>query len=197
MASKRIARMLSESAIHRVLSILCKAVADCPSLDLKAVRAFHHEDKRVTFSTFLTLAVGPVPWLLGGLCLLGLSLLVPEPTIVSLGFAALVMAIVAMSMTLLSKQLLVWGILSVAFTLILRGLVPKESKELERSRFARVCELIPPGGVGRVHYEGAIWHARCQISDVAISPENGVTVVGREGNTLIVVPIPPESGPLH
>jgi membrane protein implicated in regulation of membrane protease activity len=144
----------------------------------------------ITFADLLTLVVGPMPWLIGGLVMLGFSLLVPEPTIVAFGFSALVTAIVAMSIPLLPKQLLIWGVLSVGFILILRGLVPRNSKALEPSRYARVCEAIPPGGTGHVHYEGAVWQARCQISDEAIAPEATVSVVGRQGNTLVVLPIP-------
>ncbi|MDA0672464.1 MAG: NfeD family protein [Cyanobacteria bacterium] len=148
----------------------------------------------MTQLNLLELTVGPIPWLVWGLGLLGLSLLIPEPTIVSLGCAGLVTALVALTITSLPKQLLVWGILSGAFILIFRGLVPRQARSLAPARHARVRETIPPGGVGRVFYEGGIWQARCQISDVAIAPEETVTVVSRQGNTLIVTPWPnPES----
>ncbi|HEY9887751.1 MAG TPA: NfeD family protein [Candidatus Obscuribacterales bacterium] len=138
----------------------------------------------------LTLTVGPTPWLVGGLILLGFNLLIPEPTIAALGLAGLVTALVAVSITPLPHQLLIWGVLAAAFTLIMRGLLPKESKDLEPAKYARVCDPIPPGGMGRVQYEGAIWHARCQISDVAIADQVLVSVVDRQGTTLIVMPIP-------
>ncbi|MBE7380220.1 MAG: NfeD family protein [Leptolyngbya sp. SIO1E4] len=144
----------------------------------------------MTLPNLLTLTLGPVPWLVGGLILLGFSLLVPRPTIVSLGFAGMITALVALSVPLFPSQLLIWGVLSGGFTLILRGLVPQESKALEPARYARVCEPIVPGGIGHVHYEGAIWQARCQISDVAIASDLSVVVVERQGNTLIVLPIP-------
>lgn len=139
----------------------------------------------------LTLTLGPTPWLVGGLILLGFNLLLPNPTMVSLGFAGIFTALVAINIQAFPSQLLVFGVLAAAFTLILRGLLPQESKDLEPAKFARVYDQIPPGGVGRVQYEGAIWHARCQISDVAIAPQALVSVVERQGNTLIVVPIPP------
>lgn len=142
---------------------------------------------------FLSGSVGPEFWVIGGLILLGISLVVPEPTIVALGFAGLVTAAVAISITEFTKQLLVWGILTLAFTLIIRGLVPRNSKSLEHDKYAQVSEAIPPGGMGHVSYEGSIWSARAQISDVAISPGQKVSVVGRQGNILIVVPIPPVS----
>lgn len=144
----------------------------------------------VALPNLLTLTLGPMPWLVGGLMLVGFSLFVPRPTVAALGFAGILTALVALSISLFPSQLLVWGVLSSGFTLILRGLVPKESQALKPSRYARVSELIPPGGTGRVHYEGAIWHARCQISDGAIAADSPVVVVGRQGNTLIVLPIP-------
>jgi len=144
----------------------------------------------VTIPHVLTLTLGPVPWLVGGAILLAFNLFIPSPVVASLGVAGLLTALVALNVPAFPSQLLVWGILSAGFTLVLRGLVPQESKALEPSRYARVCEQIPPGGIGRVHYEGAIWHARCQISDAAIAPESSVVVVDRQGNTLIVSPLP-------
>ncbi|NER82191.1 MAG: NfeD family protein [Leptolyngbya sp. SIO1D8] len=144
----------------------------------------------MTLPNLLTLTLGPVPWLVSGLMLLGFSLLVPRPTIASFGFAGVLTALIALSIPLFASQLLIWGISSGGFILILRGLVPQESKALEPARHARVSEQIPPGGVGHVHYEGATWQARCQISDVAIAPETPVAVIDRQGNTLIVLPIP-------
>jgi membrane protein implicated in regulation of membrane protease activity len=144
----------------------------------------------VTLPNLLALTVGPWPWLIWGLGLLGVSLLIPEPTIVSLGCASLVTALIALTITSLPKQLLVWGILSAAFILIFRGLVPRQARTLAPDRYARVREAIPAGGVGRVFYEGGLWQARCQISDVAIAPAETVTVVSRQGNTLIVTPLP-------
>ncbi|MEM6519393.1 MAG: NfeD family protein [Cyanobacteria bacterium P01_C01_bin.70] len=143
------------------------------------------------FSDLLSLTLGPTPWLVGSCLLLCLSWLVPNPVTAAFGLAGLVTALVAISIPQLPNQLLIWGLLSAAFTLIMRGLLPKESQELAAARHARVCEAIVPGQVGHVHYEGAIWQARCQISDVAIAPPAQVTVVERQGNTLVVLPIPP------
>lgn len=144
----------------------------------------------MNFPDILTLTVGPTPWLMGGCLLLALNLFVPNPTTTALGLAGLITSVVAISISFLSSQLLIWGVLSAAFTLIMRGLLPQESKELEAARTARVCDAIAPGTMGRVHYEGAIWHARCQISDVAIAPDTQVAVIERQGNTLIVLPMP-------
>lgn len=144
----------------------------------------------MNFAELLTLTVGPTPWLIGSCVLLGLSLMVPEPTTAALGLAGLVTAIATLRISALPSQLLMWGVLSATLTLIMRAMLPQESQELAAARTARVQDAIAPGQLGRVYYEGALWHARCQISDVAIAPDTRVAVVDRQGNTLIVLPMP-------
>lgn len=128
-------------------------------------------------------------WLIFGLGCLGISLLAFEPTVAALGLAAVITAIVALSVQQFGVQLLLWGILSTALAIVMRGLVPKESPDLKPSDEAEVSLTIPPGGEGEVSYEGSLWSARCQISDTAIAAGQLVYVVGRHGNTLIVLPI--------
>jgi membrane protein implicated in regulation of membrane protease activity len=70
----------------------------------------------------------------------------------------------------------------------MRGMVPKESSDLRPSTEAEVVIDIPPGYAGEVAYEGSLWKARCQVSDIAIPTGEQVHVVGRRGNTLIVIP---------
>ncbi|NEQ43085.1 MAG: NfeD family protein [Leptolyngbya sp. SIOISBB] len=144
----------------------------------------------MNFPDLLSSTVGATPWLIGSCLLLALSMLIPDPATTALGLAGLVTAIVALKIASLPIQLLIWGVLAATFTLMMRALLPQESKELEAAHTARVCEAIAPGELGRVHYEGALWHARCQISDVEIAPNTQVAVIDREGNTLIVMPIP-------
>lgn len=127
-------------------------------------------------------------WLLAGLGFLGIAMMIAEPTISALGFAAIITAIAALTVSQFGTQLLIWGILSVSLAGVLQGLVPRESKELEPATEAEVSEAIPPNGVGEVTYEGSYWRARCQVSDVAIAVGQIVHVIGRQGNTLIVLP---------
>lgn len=130
-------------------------------------------------------------WLLAGLLGLGVNLLLFEPTIAALSIAAIITSIAALSINSVTVQILIWAILSVTIALVLRGFVPAESAPgLEDPAEAEVCTTIPRGGTGEVSYEGSYWSARCQISDVAISAGQTVHVIGREGNTLIVMPIP-------
>jgi len=130
----------------------------------------------------------PTPWLVGGLVLLGFNLLIPSPMMVALGFAGIITALVAVSISLFTNQLLIFGILAAAFTLILRGLLPQESEDLRPAKYARVYQQIPQGGVGRVNYEGAIWQARCPTNNMTIAAQTMVAIVERQGNTLIVIP---------
>nr|WP_228035107.1 NfeD family protein [Oculatella sp. LEGE 06141] len=127
-------------------------------------------------------------WLLSGLAFLAIGMLVGEPGIAALGFAAFITAIAALSVPAFATQLLIWGVLAVSLAVLLRGMVPRESRELRHSTEAEVVDGIPPGGLGHVIYEGSWWKARCQFADMAIVVGHKVHVVGRDGNTLIVVP---------
>lgn len=127
-------------------------------------------------------------WLLAGLGFLGIAMLIADPTVFALGFAAIITAIAALTVHNTAGLLLIWGILSVSMAVVLRGLVPQESRDLKPATEARVSRVILPGGVGEVTYEGSYWTARCQISDMSIANGQVVHVVGRQGNTLIVLP---------
>ena len=129
-------------------------------------------------------------WLVAGMFCLFLNLLVFEPTIAALGIAAIITAIAALSINSFGIQLLIWSILSVALAVILRGMVPRESHDLDPPTKAEVSVSIPRGGMGEVAYEGTLWSARCQVSDVAIVAGQTVYVVGRQDNTLLVMPTP-------
>jgi membrane protein implicated in regulation of membrane protease activity len=122
-------------------------------------------------------------------------MLIVDPTLSALGISAIITAIASLSVNSLGIQLLIWGILSIALAVIFRGLVPRESKDLLPSVEAEVSQTIPKGGLGEVSYEGSYWSARCQISDISVDKGQIVHVVGRQGNTLIVLPVSfPEEG---
>jgi membrane protein implicated in regulation of membrane protease activity len=128
-------------------------------------------------------------WIILGFIFLLLGVTVGEPTAASLGIAAIITAIAALTVSSIPLQLVIWGILSIALTIVLRGMVPLPTKEEQPDTQAIVSETIPKAGVGWVSYEGALWKARCQISDVALAAGQTVQVVGRQGLTLIVLPI--------
>jgi membrane protein implicated in regulation of membrane protease activity len=128
-------------------------------------------------------------WLLLGFIFLFLGVVVGEPTAASLGLAAIITAIAALTVPSLTVQVVIWGVLAIALTVVLRGLVPMPSREEQPDTEATVSETIPKGGIGWVFYEGALWKARCQISDLSIATGQTVHVVGRQGLTLIVLPL--------
>jgi membrane protein implicated in regulation of membrane protease activity len=127
-------------------------------------------------------------WLLAGLIFLGVSMAAGEPVVASLGIAALITAIAAITVKSLVIELILWGILAICLIIVLRGMVPKQALDLSPDSEATVSEVIPHGGIGLVMYEGSLWKARCQISDLAIAPGEVVQVVARQGLTLIVMP---------
>lgn len=127
-------------------------------------------------------------WLLGGMMFLTIGMLVGEPSIAAIGLAAIITAIAALNVPSLAVQLLLWSLLSISMAVVMRGMVPQESADLQFDSEAQVSDTIPLGGVGEVTYQGSLWQARCQVSDVAIATGQTVYVVGRHGNTLIVLP---------
>ncbi|MGK7890646.1 MAG: NfeD family protein [Leptolyngbyaceae cyanobacterium] len=127
-------------------------------------------------------------WLIGGLIGLAFGMFIGEPGIAAIGLAAIITAIAAISIAQFALQLAIWVILSLALTIVMRSMVPQESSDLKPSTEAEVVIDIPPGHTGEVAYEGSLWRARCQVSDIAIPTGEEVQVVGRKGNTLIVVP---------
>ena len=128
-------------------------------------------------------------WMIAGFVFLLLGVSVGEPTAASLGIAAIITAIASLTVVSTSIQVVLWGILAIALTVVLRGMVPMPSHYEQPDTEAVVSEAIPRGGVGWVSYEGALWKARCQISDVEIARSQTVQVVGRQGLTLIVLPV--------
>jgi membrane protein implicated in regulation of membrane protease activity len=132
---------------------------------------------------------GFTAWIILGFIFLLLGLTVGEPTAASLGIAAIITAIAALTIPSVSLQVVLWGVLSIALTIVLRGMVPTPTRDGQPDTQAVVSEAIPQAGVGWVSYEGALWKARCQISDIAINSGQTVQVVGRQGLTLIVLPM--------
>ena len=128
-------------------------------------------------------------WLIGGVVFLGLGIFVGEPIIAAIGLAAITTAIVALSVPSLSLQLVSWCILSIALAVVLRGLVSQKPRALQWQTEAEVTEVIPEGRTGEVAYEGTLWKAKCNVPELWVSKGELVHVVGRQGNTLIVIPL--------
>lgn len=87
-------------------------------------------------------------WLVLGFLFLILGTLVGEPVVASLGIAALITAMAALTVTSVTTQIVIWGVLSIALAIVLRGMVPKQAKDLAPSTQAIVSETIPKGEPG-------------------------------------------------
>ncbi|MBF2037366.1 MAG: NfeD family protein [Leptolyngbyaceae cyanobacterium T60_A2020_046] len=133
----------------------------------------------------------PLFWLIIGVILCLMELFLPTAFVeATLGVSALLTAVVALFVPQFSLQVGVWMVASVFFTVWgLRRFVPKRTPyTLADATEARTLTAIPPGETGRVIYEGNSWPARCEDRNTVIAANQIVIVVGRQGNTLMVIP---------
>lgn len=128
-------------------------------------------------------------WIIGGVAFLGLGLFVGEPSLAAIGLAAIITAIAALSVSSISIQLIIWSVLSVSLAVVMRGMVPQQETDFRRQVEAEVTSFIPRGRAGEVAFEGSLWKAKCQIPDLEVPEGEIVQVVGRQANTLIVLPL--------
>ena len=109
-----------------------------------------------------------------------------------MGIGALIVAVI--SLVLPSQYtLLVTLWLAISTLLIIlsrRFFTPKRKRvNLGDAEEGETITAIAPGKTGRVLYEGNSWQARCADVTTSIAPNEPVYVVGREGTTLIVLPV--------
>lgn len=128
-------------------------------------------------------------WLIAGAILCFLEFITPTAFVeMAMGISAFIVAIISFALPHLGLQVLLWMVLSLLLVFLTRWLLPKRSHyTLRDATEARTLTEIAPGQTGRVIFEGNSWQARCE-SDIPILPDRKVLVVGREGNTLIVIP---------
>lgn len=107
-----------------------------------------------------------------------------------MGISAFVVALVSLIFPQLAVQVFVWLVLSTAFVLLSRRLLPppRRMTKIQDAIVAETLTEIPAGKQGRVLYEGNSWRAECEDRDLEIAPNQKVYVVRREGTTLIVMP---------
>jgi membrane protein implicated in regulation of membrane protease activity len=129
-------------------------------------------------------------WLIAGSLLCLAELFLPTAFVAfMMGLGAFAVAAVSLILPSLNLQVVLWMTFSTIFVLVSRRLIPKRnSKILEDAKEAQTLTEIPAGGTGRVIYEGNSWQGRCADEALAIAPSEKVIVVGRKGNTLIVMP---------
>jgi membrane protein implicated in regulation of membrane protease activity len=130
-------------------------------------------------------------WIGLGLALCLLELIFPTALVeLVMGLSALLMAFASLIIPSFGLQVFLWLVVSLMSLYAVRRLFPRQvPKILDESTEATTLTAIAPGERGRVLYEGASWAARCQDKGVTIAPQSPVMVVGREGTTLLVMPI--------
>jgi membrane protein implicated in regulation of membrane protease activity len=129
-------------------------------------------------------------WLMAGVILCLMELFLPTAFVeATLGISALLVSGFALFIPQVSIQVGLWLVFSVLIVIALRRFLPKRTPyTLAASTEARTITSILPGETGRVLYEGNSWQARCEDEQAAIAMHQRVIVIGRQGNTLLVMP---------
>ena len=132
-------------------------------------------------------------WMIAGAILCLMEFFFPTAFVAfMMGIGALIVAVI--SLILPDRYpLLVALWLAISTLLIIlsrRFFTPKRKKaNLGDADEGETITAIAPGKTGRVLYEGNSWQAKCADITKAIAPNEPVYVVGREGTTLIVLPV--------
>ena len=132
----------------------------------------------------------PLFWLIAGIILCLMELAVPTAFVeLTMGISAILLAILASLLPNFTVQVLLWLVLSIVLTVLLRRFMPHQTHhKIADSVEAQTLTAILPGQAGRVLYEGNSWQARCEDEGVTIAPQQKVYVIARRGTTLIVMP---------
>lgn len=133
--------------------------------------------------------VATIAWLVLGLLLCLSEILTPKVLVeLPMGVSALVMALLSQLIPQVNLQIFLWLLFSLGFVVLLRHFAPRrQAYTIQDAPEAQTLTAIAPGQVGRVIYEGNSWQARCETG-VQLGINQQVYVVGRQGNTLLVVP---------
>ncbi|MGD1856183.1 MAG: NfeD family protein [Leptolyngbyaceae cyanobacterium] len=131
-------------------------------------------------------------WILLGVALCVMELMIPTAFLESaLGVSAIAVGLLAIALPVMTFnwQVALWMVLSLLLFWALRRFAPRrQPPALMDATEAKTITSIPPGQSGRVMYEGNSWPACCSDQELAIATDQTVIVVGRRGNTLIVMP---------
>jgi membrane protein implicated in regulation of membrane protease activity len=130
-------------------------------------------------------------WLIGGTCLCLMELMLPSALIlVFMGLGAIGVSLFALLFpSALALQVFVWMILSAGLTWLGHRFIPRRAAIDFNRQEAQALTEIAPGQIGRVLYEGASWRAKCGDDTSTMLPDQQLQVIGREGTTLVVVPM--------
>lgn len=149
-----------------------------------------------TAPPIIALAVPPLVlsftliWLIAGAILCLMEWIFPSAFIeFMLGISALLVALVSLVLPQFSLQVVLWLLFSTVLVLLSRRFFKPRRRAyiIDSAEEGETLSAIPPGRSGRVLYEGNSWRARCEDDEQVIAPNQKVYVLGREGNTLIVV----------
>jgi len=127
-------------------------------------------------------------WLAIGLGFCAMEVVLPTAFVeMSMGVSALIVALLTAFVPGLNLQIGLWMVLSlVSVVAVKRLLPPSRPQSIDDATEAEALTAMEPGDLGRVMFEGNSWRAKCE-GDRAISPSDRAIVVGREGNTLLVM----------
>jgi membrane protein implicated in regulation of membrane protease activity len=136
-------------------------------------------------------------WICLGLVLCILELVFPTAFVeLVMGLSALLMAFASLAIPSFGAQVFLWMLVSLIGVFGIRRFLPRKlPKILQNAQEAKTLTEIAPGGTGRVQYEGNPWQARCPDPTMAIAPGTQVSVLDRDGTTLMVMPLQPGSNP--
>lgn len=117
-----------------------------------------------------------------------MELFVPTAFVqMSMGISALLVAILASFVPGLNLQIFLWMVLSVISVYAVKRWMPTaKALAIDDETEAEALTAMEPGETGRVLFEGNSWRAKCE-GDQAIQADKRVIVVGRKGNTLLVM----------
>ncbi len=130
-------------------------------------------------------------WLIVGASLCLVELVVPTAlAAVFLGLGAMVMSILALILPpWIGLQVALWLACTVSIAWLGQRFLPKRSAIDFIHSEAQALTAISPSKVGRVLYEGSSWRAKCGDGVSLMAPDQQLHVIGREGTTLLVVPM--------
>ncbi|MGV2826410.1 NfeD family protein [Myxosarcina sp. GI1(2024)] len=129
-------------------------------------------------------------WIIAGVILCALEFVLPTAFVTfMMGIAALLVAIVSLVVSQYSLLVALWLLFSTVLTILTRRFfTPKRKSISSDDPEGETLTVIPAGKSGRVLYEGNSWRAICADETTEIASNELVYIVGKKGNTLIVLP---------
>ena len=131
-------------------------------------------------------------WIIAGAILCLMEFVFPTAFVAfMMGVSALIVAAISLVLPQYTLLVALWLVCSTLLIILSRRFfTPKRKKaNLGDADEGKTITAIAPGQTGRVLYEGNSWQAKCADITREIAPNEPVYVVGREGTTLVVLPV--------